>query len=77
MVAAVGFERHVTGAGIFGVIVHKLSHWWKTGPVILFKVDKVLELGLQDTIVPLCFIISVQVKCGTKPTLNAKKVAKG
>ena len=76
MVAAVEFERRVTGAGILGVIVRELSHWWRPGPVILFKVDEGLEVGLHGAVLPLCLTISLQVKRGGEPTLNAEEVAK-
>ena len=76
MVAAVEFEQCLTGAGVLGVIVCKLRHWQKLGPVILFEVDKGSEVGLHGAVLPLCLTISLQVKRGGKPTLNAKEVAK-
>ena len=76
MVAAIEFKRRVTGAGVFGVIVRKLSHWWKTGPVILFKVNKGSEVGLHSAVLPLCFTVSLQVKRIGELTLNDEEVAK-
>ena len=76
MVAVVEFAWRMIGAGIFGIIVYKLSYWYKPGPVILFEVNKDLKVGLHSAVMPLCLTISLRLKRGREPMLNAKEVSK-
>ena len=64
MIAAIKFEQYVIGASVFGVIVRKLSHQYKPGPVILLEVDKNLEISLYTTVLPLCLAVSLRLKRG-------------
>ena len=37
---------------ILGVVISKLIYWWEPGPIILLKVDKSLEIGFYDIVLP-------------------------
>ena len=64
MIAAVEFKWRVTGTGIFGVIIFKLSNWLEPGPIILLKVDENSEVGLYGAVLPLCLAVNLSVKRG-------------
>ena len=64
MVATVEFERRVTGAGVLGVIVRKLSHREKPGPVVLLEVDKSSKVCFHRAILAFCLAVSLRIKRG-------------
>ena len=64
MIAGIELKRRVTSAGVFGVILRKLSYRSEPGPVILLKVDKGLEVGPHSAVLPLCLAVSLRVKYG-------------
>ena len=62
MIATVQFKRHVTGACVLCIVISKLGHRQEPSLVILFKVDKGLEVALYGTILAHCLTVSLQVK---------------
>lgn len=51
MKTMVQFERRVAGAGVFGIVVSRLSHRQESSPVILFMVDLLLTFD-GDFVIP-------------------------
>ena len=66
----------MTGLSVFGVIIYKLSYWYKLSLVILFKIDQSLKIYLQDTVLPLNLTVFLQVNRSKKLPLNVKVIAK-
>ncbi len=64
----------MTSTSIFYIIVSKYSHKKESGPIVLFIIDKNLEIGLYCTILSLSLAISLRVKNSEKPLLDPKEV---
>ena len=64
----------MTNAGIFCIIISKFSYKKESSPIVLFIIDKGLEIGLYYTVLLLDLAISWKVKSSRKPLLNSKKV---
>ena len=62
MVSAVELKRCEAGASILGVIVGKFSYWEEPCPIILFEIDKSLEVGFHYTILPLSLAIRLRME---------------
>ena len=75
MISAIELERCVAGAGILGIVVSKLRHGKKSCPIILFEVDKGLEVGFHRTILPLILAVRLRVEGGGESPLDAKEIA--
>ena len=45
MVAIVQLKRRIASAHIFSIVESILSHWQELCPVILFEIDKSLDIG--------------------------------
>ena len=59
---------------IFCIIINKFSYRLKLGLVLLFVINKNLEIDLYYTILFLGLTISLGVKIGEKLLLNSKEV---
>ena len=57
MISAIKLEICVAGADILGIIVSKLCYRKKGCPIILFEVDKGLEIGFYCIILPFGLMI--------------------
>ena len=75
MVAAVQFERCVTGACILGVVICELGHWKEPCPIIQFEVDKGLKVGLYGAVLPFRLTVCLGVDVSGEPPLDAEKIA--
>ena len=71
MEVAIQLEGGIAGAGIFCIIIGKFSHWQQPCPVILFIVDKSLEVGIHYIIVPFSLAISLRVEGGRESLSDA------
>lgn len=60
----------MTNANIFDVIIYKLSHRQKFGLIILFKVDKSVEISFYNVVVSICLNFSLGIKNNKKFLLN-------
>ena len=60
--AAIQLEGDIAGTGIFRIIIGKFSHWQESCPVKLLVDDKSPEAGLQYTILPLSFAVSLELE---------------
>lgn len=75
MEAVVEFERRMTGASVFCIIMGKYSHWELPCLVILFEIDKNTEIDLHDAILPFNLVISLRVKSDRQFSLNFQELA--
>lgn len=62
-------------ARIFSIVIHKLSHWQKTGLIILLKINKGLEVSLHNTVLPLCLAIYLKVESCQKLLFDVEEIA--
>ena len=60
--AAIEFKRCVAGAGIFNMVVCKLSHWQEACSVILLLVYKSSEVCFHCTVLSLCLTIGLRTE---------------
>ena len=74
--AAIQLKRNMVITSIFDIIIDKFQHLEKPSLFIFFIVDKVLEIGFHYTILLLCLIVCLGVKCDRKSSINTKKVIK-
>ena len=75
MVATVQLKRRIVKTCIFDVVICELRYWLEPGPIVLFKVDKELNVDLYNAVLPFCLAISLRIKSHGKPLFDAKKVA--
>ena len=52
----------MTKVYIFGIVICKLSYCQGPSPIVLFKVDKNLKIGLYNTFLLLYLAISLRIK---------------
>ena len=71
MEAAVEFEKRVAGAGIFGVVICKLSYLQEACSVILLSVHKGSEICFYCAILLLCLAIDLRMENHRKFSLDA------
>ena len=62
-------------ASILGIVIGKFYYKKKPCLIILFKVDKKLEVGFYYTILPFDLIVYLWVKDGGEFSLNAEEIA--
>lgn len=70
----VQLKKRMTYACIFDSILYELSHWQEPNLVILFKVNKSLELSLHSIILTLCLLVGLRVERVKESSLDAKKI---
>ena len=75
MIFAIELKKCVAGVGILGIVVSKLRYRKKLCPIILFKVDKGLEIGFHHTILLLNLAVCLQMEGGRESPLDAKEIA--
>ena len=75
MIAIIQLERNIAGARVFGLIISKLSYWWKPGPIILLEIDKSSNVCFPGTVLLFGLAVSLRMEGGKKLTLDIKKVA--
>lgn len=76
MIVIVEFKKYVAIAYILGVVVGKFSCWEKPSPIILLIVDKISEVGLHHSILPLRLAVNLRVEGNREPFLDFQKVLK-
>lgn len=59
MKVAVELDKRVTNPVIFCIDIGKFSNKEKPSPIILFKIDKSLEISFHSTVLPLCLAINL------------------
>ena len=57
MISTIEFERRMASASIFDIIIGKFCYKKKLYLIILFKVDKNLEINFYYTILPLSLVV--------------------
>ncbi len=62
MESTIKFERHMTGASVFRIIVSKFGHQEEPSPIILLEIDKDSEVGLHSAILSLGLAIGLRMK---------------
>ena len=75
MISAIELEKYITSADIFDIVIGKLHYGKKPCLIILFKVDKSLEIDFHRTILPLSLAIRLQVKGGRESPLDVEEIA--
>ena len=65
----------MTGALIFRIIISKLRHQYKPGPVILLKVGKDSKECFHYAVFLFCLPVCLRVEHDRKSSFNAKEVA--
>ena len=75
MKAAIEFKRRVAGAGVFGIVLGKLSHWQEPYPVILFPVYECSEVCLYYAFLPFCLAIDLRMESCRESSLDFQKIA--
>lgn len=63
------------GSCNLSIVISELSHWQKFCSVILFKVDKGLELDFHYAVLIFALVICQRMEGCRKPLLDAKEVA--
>lgn len=78
LVSIVKFERHMTDASILCIIVNKFGYQQKPDLIILFEIDKDLEVSLYYSILPLPFglAINLKIESSEKLLFDPKEVIK-
>lgn len=62
MIAAIQLKIRVATLGILCIDIGKFGHWQKSGPIILFKIDKGLKLVLNSVVLCFCLTINLWVE---------------
>ena len=75
MIFAIELEKCVADASIYGIVFGKLCHKKKPCPIILFQVDKSLEVGFYHTILPFSLIVYLWMEGGRKSPLDIEEIA--
>ena len=75
MISTIELENCVAGAGIFGIVVGKHHHEKNLCPIILFKVDKGLEVSFHCTIQPLSLAVRLRIEGDGESPLDAEEIA--
>ncbi len=65
----------MTGPTIFRIIISKFSYRKKSGPIILFVIDKNLKIDPHHTVLILGLAISLRIESNEEPLLDPKEVA--
>ena len=65
----------MTSIGNFYMIISKFSHKKEPGPIVLFVINKNLEINLYHIVLFLGLFISLRVKSIGEPLFNPQKVA--
>ena len=65
----------MVGANILDIIIDKLCYEKKLYPIILFKVDKNLEIGFYYTILSLNIAVCLRLEGNKEFLLDAKEIA--
>lgn len=60
----------MTNAGIFSIIIRKLSYWKESWTIILLKIYKNLKISFYNAVFFFCLAIGLGVKNGRKFPLN-------
>ena len=74
METAVKLKRCVTNTNVFYIIISKFSHKKKFGLIILFVINKNLEINLYCIVLPLGLAINLWAKSNRKPLFNLKEI---
>ena len=75
MISAIKLKKYMTGISIFSIVISKLCYRKKLCPIILFKIDKSLEVSFDHTIVSFNLAICLRVEDDKKSLLDAKEIA--
>lgn len=74
MIFAIQLKKYIANARIYHIAICKLDYWQKPSPVILFKIDKSLEINLYYTILVFCLFVSLRIIYNKKPLFDAKEI---
>ena len=75
MISIIELERYMAGTGIPSIIIGKFCSRKKLCLIILFKVDKDLEIGFHYAILPFDLTVCLWIESGKEFLLNAKEIA--
>ena len=75
MIFAIELKRCIANAGIFGIVISKLCHEIKLYSIILFKVDKGLEVSFYYIILLFDLTICLWVESNGEFSLDITKIA--
>lgn len=64
IISVIELKKHVTSNNIFGIIINKLCNNKKLNPIILYEIDKSLEVSLDYIILSLYLAICLRIKSG-------------
>lgn len=68
-------ERCMASAGVLDIIIGKFEHKQKPSLIVLFEINKDLEIGFYSTILPINLAICLRVEGGREPLYDFKEVA--
>ena len=71
MEAAVQPKRSIAGTSILSILISVFNHGQQLSPVILFVVDKGLEISFYSAVLPFCLPIRLRVEGGRESLLVA------
>lgn len=74
MIAAVEFKKRIIGASVFCIIIGKLSHRKELSIIVLFVIDKTLEINFYYTVLFFGLTISLIMKSNREFLLDSNKV---
>lgn len=70
VITVVEFKKCITSVSISCIIIGKFNYWKEFYPVILYKVDKNLEIDFQFAVLSFNLTISLRIKSDRKSLLN-------
>lgn len=76
MIAAIQLKIGIVGAGIFSIVICKLSYWQEPDLIVLLKINKDLKIYFYYTILIFGLVINFRVKCSKKSVFDFKKIIK-
>lgn len=74
MITAIQLEKRIADTHILSIIISKLGHWQEHYLVILFEIDKDLEVSLYCTILMFGLAVCLRVEDYRKPLFDSKEV---
>ena len=74
MVAVIQLKRHMASTYILSINISKLGRWQKPCPVILFKVNKNLEIKFYCTVLIFNPAIYLSIGCYEKSLFDSKEI---
>lgn len=74
MVAVIELKRYTVGNGVFYIIILKFRYWKKPSLVILFIINKTLEIGFYGAILLLSLANNLRIEGRKESLVDIKEI---